>query len=307
MSSLIRLGTRSSALALTQSGHVAQDLVKLGHQVELVPMLSPGDLSRVPLTGLAQEGIFVSSVREALLRNEIDIAVHSCKDVPTVPAPGITLGAVPKRVDPRDTFISRYASIAELPSGARVGTCSVRRAAWVSRVRPDVLVVPIRGNIDTRISAMHDGEFDAIILAAAGVLRLGRESEIRDYIDEYDLVPAPAQGALSIECRTEDQQTREILHLLDHHPSHQAILLERQIFQRIDATDSSAFGVLCNVSGQEIKVLADISQSDGSDRFICTHRQTYGTSDEFSVAKEHLENLVVEQLLNHQHALVQVS
>ena len=306
MSGVIRLGTRSSALALTQSGHVADSLRALGHVVELVPMLSPGDLTTTPLTGLAQEGIFVSSVREALLKSEIDFAVHSFKDVPTDFADGITLGAVPERVDPRDTFISTYTSLGQLPAGARVGTCSVRRAAWVLRNRPDVQVVPIRGNIDNRIAAMQAGDFEAIILAAAGVIRIGRQSDIAEYIEATELVPAPAQGALAIECRTDDDHTQSVLGALDHEPSRQAALLERAIFHRIDATDSTAFGVLAQVTANEVRVLADLSQSDGTQRFMYEQTAAFSNAAEQIEVLKQLENLVVQGLEHHRSALVQV-
>jgi len=306
VSGVIRLGTRSSALALTQSGHVADSLRALGHVVELVPMLSPGDLTTTPLTGLAQEGIFVSSVREALLKSEIDFAVHSFKDVPTDFADDITLGAVPERVDPRDTFISNYTSLGQLPAGARVGTCSVRRAAWVLRNRPDVQVVPIRGNIDNRIAAMQAGDFEAIILAAAGVIRIGRQSDIAEYIEATELVPAPAQGALAIECRTDDDHTQSVLGALDHEPSRQAALLERAIFHRIDATDSTAFGVLAQVTANEVRVLADLSQSDGTQRFMYEQTAAFSNAAEQIEVLKQLENLVVQGLEHHRSALVQV-
>ena len=306
MSGVIRLGTRSSTLALTQSGHVADSLRALGHEVELVPMLSPGDLTTTPLTGLAQEGIFVSAVREALLNNEIDIAVHSFKDVPTDVAEGIALGAVPQRVDPRDTFISKYASLAQLPAGARVGTCSARRAAWVARNRTDVQVVPIRGNIDNRIAAMHSGEFDAIILAAAGVIRLGRQGEIAEYIKATELVPAPAQGALAIECRADDETTLRALLPLNHEPSGQAALLERSIFHRIDATDGTAFGVLVTVADGDVRVFADISQADGSDRYVCEHVAAFADATELDIVTKNLEDVVVSELLQHRHELAPV-
>jgi hydroxymethylbilane synthase len=269
-------------------------------------MLSPGDLTTTPLTGLAQEGIFVSSVREALLKSEIDFAVHSFKDVPTDFADDITLGAVPERVDPRDTFISNYTSLGQLPAGARVGTCSARRAAWVLRNRPDVQVVPIRGNIDNRIAAMQAGDFEAIILAAAGVIRIGRQSDIAEYIEATELVPAPAQGALAIECRTDDDHTQSVLGALDHEPSRQAALLERAIFHRIDATDGTAFGVLVQVETNEVRVLADISQPDGSDRYVCEHVAAYADHIELHAAVQQLEDTVVQELLQHRSELVQV-
>ncbi|MDQ5975965.1 MAG: hydroxymethylbilane synthase, partial [Actinomycetota bacterium] len=200
MTAPLRLGTRASALALAQSGHVADALRRLGVAVEVVPLSTPGDGESAPLAGRAHEGIFVSSVRDALIDGAIDLAVHSYKDVPTDPADGLVVAAVPEREDPRDTVVSRGPGLAALPAGAIVGTCSVRRAAWVHRVRPDLQVAPIRGNIDQRVALVRDGRYDATLLAAAGLNRLGCGAPAVEVIALTDLVPAPAQGALALEC-----------------------------------------------------------------------------------------------------------
>jgi hydroxymethylbilane synthase len=174
------------------------------------------------------------------------------------------------------------------------------------RNRPDVQVVPIRGNIDNRIAAMQAGDFDAIILAAAGIIRLGRASDIAEYIDPSELVPAPAQGALAIECRTDDTRIQSALSPLNHEPSRVAALLERAVFHRIDATDGTAFGVLVNVDTNEVRVLADISQPDGSDRYVCEHVAAYADHIELHAAVQQLEDTVVQELLQHCSELVQV-
>jgi hydroxymethylbilane synthase len=303
MSSAIKLGTRSSALALSQSGHVAASLRELGHEVVIVPMLSPGDLNTIPLSGLGQEGIFVSSVREALLNSEIDIAVHSFKDVPTNPAQGIWLGAVPLRVDPRDTLVSRWKSLSDLPIGARVGTCSVRREAWVSRNRSDLQVVAIRGDINKRIAAMHSGEYDAIILAAAGLLRNDLTSEISQFIEIRDLVPAPAQGALAVECRNSDAKIKQFLTQINHFESLNAALLERRIFSRIDENDNTAFGVLAEFATDWIRVVADISNPDGSNRLLLEETEHFANTYETQAAMQTLEEKIVAQLKSHQTSL----
>jgi hydroxymethylbilane synthase len=182
----------------------------------------------------------------------------------------------------------------------------MRRAAWVLRHRPDVQVVPIRGNIDNRIAAMQAGDFDAIILAAAGVLRLGRTTEIAEYIDARDLVPAPAQGALSIECRSDDTRIQSALRPLNHEPSRVAALLERAIFHRIDATDGTAFGVLAQVHSNQVRVLADISQPDGSDRYVSEQVAGYESHSELHAVVQQLEDAVVQQLQQRRSELVQV-
>ena len=239
MTRVLRIGTRSSALALAQSTLTVELLARHGVAARLVPLSSPGDADSRPLPGRGTEGIFVSSVRDALLDGHVDVALHSFKDVPTAPMPGITVAAVPRRADPRDTVVSSVGPLAALPPGAHVGTCSVRRAAWVQRLRPDLVVVPIRGAIDARIDGVRAGEFDAIILAAAGIDRLGRSADIAEVIPSTSLVPAPAQGALALECRTGDASARLLLQRIDHAPTHLSAVAERAVLDAIDPTSSS--------------------------------------------------------------------
>jgi len=264
---VLRLGTRSSALALAQSGHIVRALRARGATVELVPLTTPGDGETRPLNGRANEGIFVSSVRDALRHGAVDLAVHSFKDVPTGEVDGLVVGAVPTREDPRDAVIARV-TLADLPAGAKVGTCSVRRAAWVHRIRPDVQVVSIRGNIDERIARVTAGEFDAIILAEAGLNRLGCATPGRFPVGVTDLVPAPAQGALAIECRASDEATRLLLHVLDDHTTRLAAVAERAVLAAIDPTDSTAVGAVATVAAGRLHLLTDISRPDGSGRVV---------------------------------------
>jgi hydroxymethylbilane synthase len=264
---VLRLGTRSSALALAQSGHIARALRARGETVELVPLTTPGDGESRPLTGRANEGIFVSSVRAALLDGEIDLAVHSFKDVPTGEVDGLVVGAVPLREDPRDAVVARV-PFADLPAGAVIGTCSVRRAAWVHRVRPDLRVVPIRGNIDQRIGRVTTGEYDAVILAEAGLNRLGCSTPGRFPVALTDLVPAPAQGALAIECRASDDATRLRLHSLDDHDTRLAAVAERAVLAAIDPTDSTAVGAVAAAVDGRLHLLTDLSRPDGSGRVV---------------------------------------
>lgn len=278
MSAPLRLGTRASALALAQSGQVARALGACGIVVELVPLETPGDRDLRPLPGRAHEGIFVSSVRDALDDGSIDFAVHSFKDLPVESVPGLAVTAVPNREDPRDVLISRSEfadrgrGLAALPVGARVGTCSARRAAWVHRRRPDLSVAPIRGNIDARIARVLQGEFDAIVLAAAGLNRLDCPTPLRESIDIADLVPAPAQGALALECRASDAATRMQVRLLDHVGSHLSAIAERAVLAAIDPTDHVPLGAVATLRDGVLHLLTDISEPDGSNRTVLRTR-----------------------------------
>lgn len=267
MTTTLRLGTRSSALALAQSGRVADALRAGGTPVEIVALTTPGDGESRPLNGRAHEGIFVSSVRDALLEGDIDLAVHSFKDVPTDEVDGLVVGAVPTREDPRDAVVGT-AVLTALPAGAVVGTCSVRRAAWVRRVRPDLRVEAIRGNIDQRIERVRTGEFDAIILAEAGLTRLGCATPGRFPVSVIDLVPAPAQGALAIECRAADDATRLRLRSLEVPAARLAAVAERSVLAAIDPTDSTAVGAVATVRAGRLHLLTDISRPDGSGRVV---------------------------------------
>ena len=267
MSHILRIGTRSSALALAQSSQIVDVLARLDVPATLVHLSSPGDADQQPLPGRGHEGIFVSSVRDALMDEHIDVALHSFKDVPTETQAHLMVAAVPRRVDPRDTVVGPT-RLSRLPAGSRVGTCSVRRAAWVRRIRPDLDIVPIRGNIDARIARVNAGDYDAIILAAAGLIRLGQEHQAMEVIAATSLIPAPAQGALALECRTSDARTRLLLARVDHAPSHLAALAERSVLAAIDPTDSTAIGALAVMRGQRISLIADLGTPDGSERSV---------------------------------------
>jgi len=197
---MIRIGTRPSALAVAQSGHVAERLRAKGHQCELVEISSPGDRSLAPVVELGV-GVFVSSLREALVDGRIDVAVHSYKDLPTAPDPRLVIAAVPPREDPRDALVARDGLVlGQLPSGARIGTGSPRRATQLLALGPEWEIVPIRGNVDTRIGKVRSGQLDAVVVAAAGLRRLGRVDDATELLDPVQMLSAPAQGALAIEC-----------------------------------------------------------------------------------------------------------
>lgn len=269
LTATLRIGTRRSKLATTQSGQVA-DLIRerLGREVELVEITTEGDVSSAPLATLGGTGVFVSALREALLRGEVDVAVHSLKDIPTGPAEGITLAAVPTREDPRDVVVARDGlTLGELPVGSRVGTGSPRRAAQLEALGLGVEVVGIRGNVDTRIGKVASGEYDAVLLARAGLARLGRVDEATEVLDPLQMLPAPGQGALAIECRSEDTDLVAELARLDDHATRAAVTAERAVLATLEAGCSAPLGALAEVvegeDGDELWIRAIALSLDG--------------------------------------------
>jgi len=232
---------------------IADQLAALmGAEVELVEVSTQGDVDRsTPLAQLGGTGVFVAAVREAVLRGEADIAVHSLKDLPTAPAAGLTLAAVPRRADFRDALIARDGlSMTTLPTGARVGTGSPRRVAQLLEMRPDLDVVDVRGNVDTRIRLVHDGLVDAVVLAMAGLERLGRLDEVTQILDLDLMIPAPGQGALAVECRSvkDDVRLHDALAKLDHAESRLAVTAERELLAALEAGCSAPVGAHAAVS-----------------------------------------------------------
>src|SRR5215831_20485627 len=210
---VLRLGTRKSPMAMIQAGHVAELIrQRTGADVELVGLTSFGDVTRMNLLDLGGTGVFVSALRESLLGGEVDLAVHSLKDLPTAAVPGITLAAVPARDDPRDALAGRDgAKLADLPPGATVGTGSPRRAAQLLLLRPDIRPVPIRGNAGTRLGRIASGEVDAVVLAYAGLARIGRLDVVTQVFEPDEMLPAPGQGALAVECRSGQPELAALL------------------------------------------------------------------------------------------------
>ena len=241
---ILRLGSRRSPMALAQSREVARRVTeRTGRAVEIVGVTTLGDVSREHLTQIGGTGVFVSALRESLLRGEVDFAVHSLKDLPTGTAPGITLAAIPVRDDPRDALItSDGAKLADLRAGARIGTGSPRRAAQIAVLREDVSCVPIRGNANTRLAKVRDGEVDAVVLAYAGLARLGRAELVSEIFEPDDMVPAPGQGALAVECREEDTELAALLATIDHAPSRTAVTAERSLLAALEAGCSAPIG-----------------------------------------------------------------
>jgi len=227
----LRLGTRASALARWQAQWVADRLTAAGQSVELVPIATQGDTAeREPIGSLGSPGVFTKELQRALLDRRIDLAVHSLKDLPTDVVAGLSIAAVPEREDVADALISRgNVPLDALPAGATIGTGSLRRRAQLLHVRPDLQMRDIRGNVDSRLRKLRDGEFDAIVLAAAGLKRLGLLGEVTQMIPAEIMLPAVGQGALGIETRSDDQRTRGTLAAIDQLESHQAVVAERAL------------------------------------------------------------------------------
>jgi hydroxymethylbilane synthase len=265
----IRLGTRASLLAKTQAEIVAQGIrTRLDREVSVVEIISEGDRRPGPLVDMGGTGVFVGALREALLTDEVDVIVHSLKDLPTAPHDSIALAAVPRREDPRDALIARSgATLGELPVGSRVGTGSPRRAAQLEALGLGVTVTDIRGNVDTRIAKVHAGEYDAVILARAGLARLGRLAEITEVLDPFQMLPAPGQGALAIECRRGDHELRAALATLEDAPSRVSVDAERALLAGLEAGCSAPVGALAEVvegdDGPELWLRAIAISSDG--------------------------------------------
>ena len=234
---VLRLGTRASALATSQSGWVADHLRAVGHEVQLVHVRTEGDVSRASLSEIGGTGVFASALRDALRGGEIDLAVHSLKDLPTAPEPGLVVAAVPEREDPRDVLVARDGlTLAQLPAGSVVGTGSARRAAQLGEIRPDLVVRDIRGNVDTRIGYVRRGELDAVVLARAGLARLGRLADATDVLPLEVMLPAPGQGALAVECREDDVAMCTLLaDALEHPATRAAVDAERSVLSTLEA------------------------------------------------------------------------
>ncbi|MDQ6935986.1 MAG: hydroxymethylbilane synthase [Actinomycetota bacterium] len=278
----LRIGTRGSVLARTQSSEVAAALRGLGHEVELVEITTQGDLSTDPLVAIGGTGVFVSAVREALLRGDVDVAVHSLKDLPTAVPEGITLAAVPVREDPRDVVVARDGlTLGELPAGSTVGTGAPRRVAQVAALGLGVELVGVRGNVETRISKVLAGELDAVLLARAGLARLGRLDLVAETLDPIQMLPAPGQGALAVECRTEDALAGVFRDALDHRRSRAAVEAERALLGDLEAGCSAPVGALAVIAegdrGEEVWLRAVALSLDGG---LAVRRSATGGLDD---------------------------
>ncbi|WP_019632312.1 hydroxymethylbilane synthase [Actinomadura atramentaria] len=260
----LRLGTRKSLMATTQSGLVADALSqRTGLTVELVGVTTQGDVSKALLAQIGGTGVFVNALRDRLLSGEVDFAVHSLKDLPTGPAEGIALAAIPARDDPRDALCGP-AKLADLPRGARVGTGSPRRVAQLRALRPDLSIVPIRGNADTRLRKVSDGELDAVVLAYAGLTRIGRLAEVSEVFEPDQMLPAPGQGALALECRADRTDLVELLAAVDDAPTRAAVTAERTVLAVLEAGCSAPVGTYAAEVEQKLHLTANVVGTDGA-------------------------------------------
>ena len=248
MTETLRVGTRASALAMAQSWAVAEQLESAGYVTELVTVSTQGDRSMAPISEIGV-GVFTSALREALAAGEVDVAVHSYKDLPTAPDPRLSLAAVPVREDPRDALVARDGlSLGELPPGSTVGTGSPRRASQLEALGLGLEVRGLRGNVDTRMRKVTDGELDAVVLARSGLARVGRLDGVTESLDPLQMLPAPAQGALAVECRVDDVDTEHLLQsVLDDGASRAAVAAERAMLAALEAGCSAPVGALAEV------------------------------------------------------------
>lgn len=280
----LRLGTRASTLATTQSRWVAERITeRLGVEVELVEISTSGDRSQsagTPLRELGGTGVFVNALRQALLADEVDLLVHSLKDLPTTPEPGIELAAIPPREDPRDVLIARDGlTLGELPPGSRVGTGSPRRRTQLHALGLGLELRELRGNVETRIGKVTSGDLDAIVLARAGLSRIGRLDVVTEVIDPLQMLPAPGQGALAVECRDPELAAR--LAVLDDPATHAAVVAERAVLSTLEGGCSAPIGTLAEVvegeDGDELWLRAVVLSDDGQ---VAMRRSTSGSPAE---------------------------
>jgi hydroxymethylbilane synthase len=264
----LRVGTRASLLARTQTDWV---VAALDVPFEIVPVSTVGDRSTAALDQIGGTGVFVSALRDALLGGEIDVAVHSYKDLPTAPADGITLAAVPTREDPRDALVARDGlTLGELPDGARVGTGSPRRAAQLRALGLGLDIVALRGNVDTRLNKVSSRELDAVVLALAGLRRIGRDDAVTEILDPIQVLPAAAQGALAVECRSGDDAAIAALASLDDPDTRAAVAAERALLTALEAGCTAPVGALAELvededGATEIFLRGSVTAPDGSD------------------------------------------
>ncbi|MGN6547578.1 MAG: hydroxymethylbilane synthase [Aureliella sp.] len=289
--SIIRIGTRGSKLALWQAEWVAGQLRDLGYVAQLQIISTSGDVSTAPLSQVGGQGLFTKEIQRELLAGRVDVAVHSLKDLPTLPIEGLRLAAVPVRETTADVLISRSGlGFAELPAGSSVGTGSSRRAAQLRHWRTDVNIVDIRGNVDSRLAKLERGEYDAIVLAAAGLRRLGLESRISEILPSERLLPAIGQGALGLECRQDDAHTFEALSKLNDPASFAEVSAERALLLKLLAGCLAPVAARGTVAGNRVELVARVLSLDGR-RVI-----SGATSGEVSTAAAIGEQLAAEML-----------
>lgn len=264
----IRIGTRGSRLALVQSDLVARLLSDAGHEAVLVPIVTEGDVRPVDMS--PGEGVFVAAIARALREGAIDAAVHSAKDVPLEEERELVIACYPDRADPRDALITRHgrSSLATVDPGATVGTDSPRRTGFLRAARPDLRVVPLHGNVDTRLERLDAGKVDALVIAAAGVDRLGRSDRIDERLDPHLVAPAPGQGALAVQARRSDRRLLEVLRALDLPDIRFAVETERAVLHATGGTCRAPVGALASVTSDAFTLVVAGVNSDGSDKQV---------------------------------------
>ena len=265
---IIRIGTRASPLAQWQANWVADQLRAHGHDVMLIPITTAGDRDQQgPIGAIGTSGVFTKELQRALLDGRIDLAVHSLKDLPTEQVEGLLLAAVPPRESAGDALLSRGGMrLAELPSGAQVGTGSLRRQSQLLHARSDLQVSEIRGNVETRVRKLHEGQFDALVLAEAGLKRLELESEITEILPKSLMLPAVGQGALGLETRADDATTRAAVAPLDDAPTHTAVLAERSLLATLRGGCLAPVGAWGRIEAADLRLTAAVLSRDGRQR-----------------------------------------
>jgi hydroxymethylbilane synthase len=304
--SVIRVGTRGSALAMAQTTAIAERIAKAagGAEIELVPVTTRGDISRASLSEIGGEGVFATALRDSLLAGDCDLVVHSLKDLPTAEHQGLRLGAVPKRADARDALCARDGLTLEtLPGGARIGTGSPRRMAQVRAARPDVEVVDLRGNVDTRLGKVTSGELDAVLLAAAGLGRLGRLEAVTELLELAVWPTAPGQGALAIEVRRErgDRDLERALEKIDHSATRAAVLAERLVLAGLEAGCTAPVAATAFLEDELLFLTATVYSADGTRQLTSSHAATpesRSAVDQAAAARDVATRAVAELLGN---------
>jgi hydroxymethylbilane synthase len=284
---LLKIATRQSPLALWQANFVKHQLETLhpGLRVELVPMVTKGDvILDSPLAKIGGKGLFVKELEAALLDGRADIAVHSMKDVPMEFPQGLGLSVICRREDPRDAFVSnKYAALADLPAGAVVGTSSLRRQCQLKQLRPDLQVHSLRGNVGTRLSKLDQGEYDAIILASAGLIRLGLAEQIRSFIEVEQSLPAVGQGAVGIECRIDDLVVQQLLAPLADQQTTLCVLAERAMNRRLQGGCQVPIGGYAIIENEQLWLRALVGELDGSQIIRAEGRGDLTTAEQLGV------------------------
>lgn len=306
---MIRIGTRGSLLATTQAGVIRDELISRGHPAELVIISTEGDRSDKPVAEIGV-GVFTAALREAIADGRVDMAVHSYKDLPTANDPRFVIAAIPPREDPRDALVARDGLVlGELPVGSVIGTSSVRRAAQLRALGLGLEIRPLRGNLDTRLNRVSSGDLDAVVVARAGLARIGRLDDVTEALEPVQMLPAPAQGALAVECRADDSELATLLAELDHADSRAAVTAERTLLAELEAGCSAPVGAIAEVvesideDGRvfdELSLRACVAAADGSDVIRVSGIGTPGRAAELglSVAAE-LFDLGAREVMSH--------